>query len=379
MKKVLLVTVMILLFLPALQKVTGVISSGGLKGYTEAAPRPVFSRSSWFSGAFAQQLYTYINEGIGFRPDFVRVHNQLDYSLFKLPNAKLVVAGGEDCLYEEQYIHASLGVGFLGAINTGSVVHGLKQFQDRMEAMNILFVVVFAPDKGSFYPEFIPERYLRKSRSMTNYQNYRDSLLEKGVNFIDFSRWFINMKDTSRYILYPKTGIHWSSYGAFLAADSLRRYVSAKLGVTLPALVLDSVEMSDEPKDEDGDIMETLNLIWQTSTPPLAYPRFHVERKAGDTVVPALFIGDSFYWPLFKPGYLQGMFGTPEFWYYARDIYRGLEKQPQPASKVNRYETIARQKVIILLHTNAAYGYVGYDFVHEALKLPEFTHFKSPQ
>jgi hypothetical protein len=371
MKKALLVVAMLLLTLPVIRKATGIMPSKGLAGYTEPAVRPVLSSTVWFSGLFGVQLETFANQTPGFRNLLIRLHNQLDYSLFGLANARQVVAGKAGCLYEEQYIRAYLGADFAGREVIGSIVNGLKQLQDKLRDRNILFLVIFTPDKGHFYPEFIPDRYLRKGRSETNYQCYKELMESMEVNFIDFNQWFLQMKDTSRYVLYPKTGIHWSHYGAFLAGDSLRRYLEAKLAVTLPALAIDTIKVNPEPQGDDRDIMATMNLFLDTPTDPLAYPRYHLLKPEGHDELNALFIGDSFFWPLYNTGYPTAVFKGTEFWFYAQDIYRGRKKQAQSVETIDLYQAISKQNVIILLQTNAGYGYVGYDFVHKALWLPE--------
>jgi hypothetical protein len=76
-------------------------------------------------------------------------------------------------------------------------------------------LVILAPGKASYFPEFIPDEMATITKLNTNYEGYKAELKESTVPFIDAHQWFRNMKDTSRYPLFPKCGIHWSKYGEY--------------------------------------------------------------------------------------------------------------------------------------------------------------------
>jgi hypothetical protein len=194
-------------------------------------------------------------------------------------------------------------------------------------------------------------------------------LPEAGVNIIDFNRYWLLMKDTSRYLLYPKTGIHWSCYGAVLAADSVTRYLEKKLGTSIPHIVIDSIEVSKEARFEDNDIDRTLNLIWEIPHPAYAYPFYHYQRDTFVKKPSVLFIGDSFYWNWYNPGIIENLFSNKEFWYYDKDVYPETFSKPVSTADVELIRAIERQKIIVLLQTNAAYGDPGYGFVERALSV----------
>ena len=65
------------------------------------------------------------------------------------------------------------------------------------------------------------------------------------------------MKDTASWPLYPQCGIHWSKYGMSLCADSLFDYIASIRGITLPDFGWDSLEVSQELKDTDYDVLVT--------------------------------------------------------------------------------------------------------------------------
>jgi len=304
-----------------------------------------------------------MNDSIGFRPDFVRLYNQLEFSLFSNTHAAKIIIGKKGYLFSDEYIYSYTGKNFVGKNIIREKVKRIKFIQDILwNNYRILLLVVFPPDKGTFYREYIPDRFLRNINKNTNVSEYSKEFEKAGVNFINFNPWFLSMKDTSEFVLYPKTGIHWSNYGAFLAADSLSSYIAEKLSVKLPRLVLDSVPVSDIVKDPDDDISKTLNMIWPAHHPPMAYPWFHADTTGGRKKIRALFIGDSFYWNLFNIGYISSTYQTPSFWYYYKDIYPSSFKSPMDIRAINPADTVFAQNVIILLQVNGGYGKLDYGF-----------------
>ncbi len=366
-KKILFVMVLILLCVFALQKKTGLIHSKGLEGFVPKDSVPRLTGESWMNGTFQSAYGTHVNNSLGFRSDLVRLYNQIDFSLFGVPHANKIVVGNGNYLIAQQYIEASLGYDFAGKAAIDRSVELMKALQDKLEqTAKVHFLVLFVPDKGTFYPEIIPQRYLKKKQELTNYAYYVERCKSAGVNFIDYNAWFLKMKDTSRYILYPKTGIHWSTYGSTLAIDSMMNYLRIRFGMNIPRLAVDSIVVSKKARYEDDDIGRTLNLVRPLSYPPMAYPAFHF---IADTTKPkprALFVGDSFYWQLYYPGFIANNFSNNEFWYYNKDVYPETFNAPKSTARINYIHEILSQDLVVLIQTNAAYGNVGYGFVQQA-------------
>ena len=365
-KKLLFIMVLVLLCAFAVQKKTGLIHSKGLEGFVPKDSLPSFTNESWMNGTFQSAYSNHINSNLGFRSDLVRLYNQADFSLFGIPHANKIVIGKKDYLIAQQYIEASLGYDFAGKGPIDRTVELMKALQDKLEqTYKVHFLVLFVPDKGTFYPEIIPGRYLKKKQPLTNYAYYVERCKAAGVNFIDYNAWFLKMKDTSKYMLYPKTGIHWSTYGSTLAIDSMMSFLKLKFGMNIPKLSIDSISMSRVAKYEDDDIGRTLNLIRPVSYPPMAYPAFHF---IADTTKPkprALFVGDSFYWQLYYPGFIDHMFSNREFWYYNKDVYPETFDAPKSTDQLNYIRDVLSQDLVVLIQTNAGYGNVGYGFVQQ--------------
>ena len=81
-KRILLAIASILIALPLVLSFTRLNRVIPLKGDVQITPKPEFNVKSWLDGRFQGQFEKYVNDNIGFGPWFVRVRNQITYSLY---------------------------------------------------------------------------------------------------------------------------------------------------------------------------------------------------------------------------------------------------------------------------------------------------------
>jgi len=359
-KKTLVFLVMLMLALPAIQKQFNPVSSKPLSGVFSSTPEPSLACSTWMKGSFQEQYGRYLDDFHGFKPDFVRIYNQVDFSLFSMAHAERIIIGKKQELFASEYIIGYLGQNFPGYHFIDEKVRMLKFVQDYLwKNKRILVMVLIPPDKGSLYPELIPDRYLEQQSHETGRHYFSKLAREKGLNVLDFNPWFAAIKDTCRHRLIPTTGVHWSNYGSFLAADSATRYFEEKTGLKFPRLVLDSLEISTQPRNKDDDINQTMNLIWDAPHEPLAYPCFHVTFDSSRFKPAALFVADSFIWGWWDQPIIQNLFRNQEIWYYDQEIYPESFTRMKYTRDINLQEAIERQDIVVLFQVGAGSGNPG--------------------
>ena len=368
LKKILFLFILLLFISIAIWKQISAFSSESIKGVYETTQLPQFSVNDFTNNTFQEKFSQYIEDLKGLKGVFIRIRNQVDYSLFSIPHATNIVRGKQGYLFGEENIIASMGKDFAGEYYLDVKIQELKQFQDVLwEKKKILLLLIITPDKASFFPEMIPERYSKYKEAENNYLYYSEKVDKAGINVIDFNRYFILAKDTSRYPLFAKTGMHWSSYGALLAADSMIHYLSSKLDLKFPEIVIDRIEESRMPKDDDDDISRTMNLFFNISQPELAYPKYHFKSDRETIRQSALFIGDSYYWNWYRSGIISNVFRNPDFWYYDKEVYPASFVQKRYTWQVDLKREIERHKIIVLLHNNNGEEYdFGFGFVDRA-------------
>ncbi len=350
---ILFTVLMLLLILPAVQRFAGFIRESPLKGAITLPEKPVLNSKSWFDGSFQENYDPYLEQTVGFRPTLIRINNQIAFSVFDTALANGVIIGKNNYLYENNYVKAYEGVDFVGYKEINEQVAKAKIIQRKLEENGQHFLIVFAPGKGSYFPEYIPEKYRVKNRGITNYDCYASRFLQEGIPFIDFNRWFIQMKDTSRYPLYSKTGIHWSLYGVALSVDSLVRYMEKMAGIDMVDFSWDGIEVSSDPRDTDNDIANGMNLLFPIKTGEMAYPNIRFNDPPGKTRPDVLVIGDSYYWNIMGSGIASRLFGDNNFWFYNREAHNPKWREPKKVSDLNILDEIKKQQFVILLFTDA--------------------------
>ncbi len=391
-----------MLLLPLFQHTTRLFHERKLKGAFTQAPMPVLTVDRWMEESYQDSLESALNDRFGFRNMFIRINNQGAFSLYRKALARGVVIGKKNYLYERNYIRARNGEDYIGDSAIALNAQKLKEIQDYFAIRDKHFVVTFAAGKGSFYPEFFPDRYRKQfieaspptskekappeqlkgnhdapagmdgveqinkysprgrtrdddrfyPKFRTNLGEYKKQFDSLGVNYIDFNQWFLEMKDTSRYCLYPRTGIHWSYYGMVLVIDSLNRYLAWVTGREMPLFEYSEIRESRNYRSSDRDIEEGMNIIFRINYDRLAYPKV----RFADTDMKKLkgvVIADSFYWGLHNIGFSHRIFDQGEFWYYNKKIYANHLDGPADLDTLNRLKRLEDADVIILMATEA--------------------------
>lgn len=361
-KKYIILSVIIgsLLVLPAIQMHTNLFPVDELKGSFKPYEKPKLSLNNWFSGSFQENYNDYFENNFGFRPWFVRIRNQLSFSLCGSAKANGVVIGEDFYLYESYYLNAYNGLNYLGYETLKSRVDSLMLIHDSLASHGTELLICFAVGKGSFYPEFFPDNYKNQSSDSTNYLKYKNLFELADFNVIDFNSWFLQMKDTSRFILYPKYGTHWSEYGSVIAADSLLRYVEDLKNIDLPDLVIDKIQITNHLKGSDYDIGECLNLLFQLPSQEMAYPQTSWRTEGKDSLN-VIVISDSFYWQLFNRGMGTVGFKPGMFWFYNKISYPGSID----ISDLDYVKCLYNADLVILLATEATLARFPFGFIKD--------------
>lgn len=370
-KNILLALMMLLLWLPMIQNKLDFANVKPLEGDVQYPSEGVSNIENWFSGEYQQRQETYLNSAFGFRNLCIRINNQIAYSIFNKPNANKVIVGKDQYLFEEYYIDTYMGADFLGVDSIDRITRKLKFVSDTLKKLNKTLLVVFAAGKASFYPEFIPAEY-KPVNDNTNYKQFTRSVQQAGLNVIDFNRWFMDHKNTSKYPLYPKYGIHWSKYGSVLAIDSIIKKIEQLRGIDMPNLYYDSVKI-EQPHGIDYDIGGALNLLVKLKSFDMAYITPKFESDSGKMKPAILTIADSFYWEMYGFG-LSAVFSTEHFWYYNKMVYPESFNGETLMDYLNFGNEIKNHDVIMIMATEANLKKIGWGFIENA-----YTYFTKPE
>lgn len=371
-KKALFAVMLALLCLPMIQHKIRFMDLKPLNGAYESAKAPVFSWQDWMEGKYQTEQQIFLNDSIGFREVFIRINNQMQFSFFNQAKANGVIIGKDNYLYEENYILAHLGRDFIGQDQIIAKTKKLQRICDTLKMKGIALIVILAPGKASFYPEYIPDRFELNKHALTNYDVYQNEITKAGLRLLDFHKWFRDMKNSSPYPLFPKTGIHWSKYGELIAADSIINYInSIHQDRPLAKLLIGEVETSKIMRDTDDDIEKGMNLFFNIKDLPMGYPQYEFQQSASNRKtkkVKVLTVADSYYWGIFNFGLSRDVFNDGQFWFYNEQIYPESYESPLNVNDIDIVSEIEKNDVILLLCTDAnlykfAFGFI--DLLYE--------------
>lgn len=364
LKRVLFSISLLIIFLPAFQRFIFNIPITPLQGDFKKLERPVFQKDDWFKNTFQDAYSQWLEQQTGFRNLLVRIYNQIDFSLFSKANAEGVVIGKDNFLFEHDYIRAYLGGDYIGYTAIDKKLRRFKFLQEYLKLKGKDLVLVFEPGKASLYPEKIPEPYLlRYPKDTNNYEVFLNRAKSLNIRHIDLNDWFLSLKSSVPYPLYANTGIHWSSYGMFLAADSLVRYLEKLRNIDLQEMVLDSFQLSLRAKETDYDAATALNLLCSISNPTLAYPVYHFTRDPEKEKISVLTVADSYYWNIFNTRLPLHLFNNEAFWYFNAMVYPDSYVKETKVDSLDLTAEIEKQDVIFLMVTERFLYKFDWDFI----------------
>ena len=353
LKNALFGLVLVLLLLPWLEQNEHFFQPRALGGVPPSSENVQFSLDKWRSVKFQEGQEAYIKDHFGLRPFMVRFYNELFDRLFDEYQAKGVVMGKDGYLFEENYLLAASGQDYLGIDSITKVVSELNLIKQDLAKHGKHLLVCLAPGKGSYFPDKMPSRY-QFEKQLRNHPYFSKTLQDAQIPVFDIQSWFLQMKATTPHPLYPKTGIHWSSYGEYLVADSLIKRLAHLSQKPFPYLKLSHIEEDTQPRDRDDDIENGMNLLRNLPDFKMAYPQFKVQRlRAGQKPPRVLVIGDSFYYGMYNWGMMQRVFKGGEFWYYNQERLVPDQATSSIADMQNYVLEVNKFDVVVLLLTEA--------------------------
>ena len=147
-------------------------------------------------------------------------------------------------------------------------VINLEKIQKICAERHIGFVVVITPSKAAIHPDLIPQRWLSRYDAKPRAYEYMVSLLQKhGVHFIN-GHEIIASKSTDREVpFFPLGGIHLGQVGSLLIANDVIDLLNKNRTDKFQRLVTKDISISHQPKGQDSDLFDILNVIY-----PWHYP-----------------------------------------------------------------------------------------------------------
>ena len=323
-----------------------------LDGNFELQSDSEFNWHNWIYGIYQKKADAVATEHIGYRGVATRLRNQIDYSLFNLAHSDKAIVGKDNILFDEWYLNAWMGRTFIGEDFIDVKLHKLKMVQDTLRKLGTELIFILAPDKATFFEKKIPEYYKSKRYPQNNYSYLAKRSEDIKINYIDLNKYFLAIKDTCRLPLYPKSGIHWSCYGSFVALDTILHYIEAVKKINLNDIVIESIEVTNSPKHPDYDIGKNINLLFQIPQWEMAYPKLKYEDNPYKPKPKMLVSGDSYYFNMYNFSFTKHLFSNNAFWYYANWVYPDCYEKTLEATSLDFRKEIEDKDIILMMVTS---------------------------
>ena len=323
----------VLLFASMLQNIFNLPIFKPLKGVVVEEAKPEFTFRNCCDGSFQQQVEPYLKQHLGCREPLIRLYNQYLWDCYgKTPVTEGQVTFGKDGWMYEPWVvadHYQRQFRYYASDSTqmatmlSEEAQRVLQLQEILDSYGIKLFVCLVPAKDLICPEYLPEnqdtRLDNEPKISARFFN-EEEYTRIGVNHLNLEQWFLQIKDTADFMLFPKTGTHWSRYAALQGADTLIRYMEHLGNINMHNLVI-GPRYLHRAIDPDDDLESLLNLMR-----PLPRPKYwYADVKADDdttAVKPKIIvIGDSFWWTIAAQLPFGEFFSESPYWYYNSTVY----------------------------------------------------------
>lgn len=361
-------------FIPALQGFVPFIQVKPLNGVTTETPKPQLTASNFVHATYGDSLEAWYNAHSTLRPWLVRLRNEWHYRAFHKIYAPDIVEGKSGYLFESIYLKEHSGLNYKGADSILYITRVLRKLTDTLQRKGIPLLVVIAPGKGSYYEEYLPDHY--PPAAQTNYLDYRKLLASHQIPFIDMNAWFLQLKKTASFPLYPQHGIHWSNYGGLLAADSVLKKAESLTGKSFGRFLMSRMKTEHHARFwDDADLWNLLNLFYRWDDGDVMYAYPELEFSPAPKKPNVLVIGDSFYWTWHQNKVPLNLFdSTSAYWYYMAQVYGNRDMVFTSLHSERMKEEIEKRDIVILLCTEGNMSLFPFGFTE---KLSKIYHIKN--
>lgn len=367
----------ILFFVSMLQKLFNFPKLRDLKGVVVEQPMPKLHFGNFFDGSFQQQTEKHLKQHFGYRPPLIRLYNQYLWDFYKkTPVGNGVLSFGKEGwiyepwvvsdYYQNQYREHAPDAETMTSMLTKEAWR-LFQVQHILESYGTHLFVSMVPAKDLIYPEHLPEnkdtQFDNEPKISARFFNEAE-YTRLGVNHLNLEQYFLQMKDTADFALFPQTGTHWSKYACLFAADTMIRYMEDLSGLNMENLVIGPREL-DDARDPDDDLESLLNLMRPLPKPQYYYATVTAEPDSTAVKPKMITIGDSFWWNVVQQLPMQDIFSSYPYWYYNSTIY--YDNNHHSVSDVDLVEELLSADFINLFYSATQLYRMNNEFTKKAL------------
>ncbi len=370
--RILCILTMLVFVLIFIQEKTHFVSMKQLGGVVEEVAFPKFTMKDYVDREYQNKLENYTKQNFGFREWAIRCYNQYLWDFYGITRARVSV-GSDGWLYEPQYVEEYYQSRMYDFTDDPDVMKEnfrkeavrLYKLQEILKEFGVTLFVMIEPGKEKVFPEHLPDggKYTRPMgvKAVDYYPYLFDSL---GVNYVNFSKFFVEQKGKTDYPLFPQTGTHWSNIAALHSADSLLRYMEHIGKRNIHNLNIGPAYYDKTIKPDD-DLEQMMNLIREIPQEPNMYASVSVDNDTTAEKPKLITIGDSFFWNIAYGIPMDSIFSEKQYWYYNSTVY--FSPNYTSTSEIDLTTELLRTDYVMLSYCTAMIYYIGNGFIAKSL------------
>jgi hypothetical protein len=270
-----------MIFLPLFQNETHAIKYAPLNENRNRIQRPtgnIFARIYREGPDMSKEYEKFINDNYGMRDFFIKLKNQIDYSLYGISD-DVVIGSRGNLEYRSVIDNEEIKAERFGDKEWNSIQSRILVLNESLKKRGITLILLPIEQKNSIYPEDFSKTHVfrPKETAFTRLTAFLKS--HKEIQTIDSHEILMNAK--KNHTVYYKTDFHWNEIGAFFVAKEL----VDRLGVLSERNVrwTNQLETRDNPGFSGG-----INLSLATFYPPIEPESVLVKnwKTTGSFIVP---------------------------------------------------------------------------------------------
>lgn len=373
-KRVLLILLALLVVLPAPLLYWG-FAQPRLHGVVMETVKPQFSWAAVADGSFQTAYANWFNQRFALRDLFIKLNNQLYYSLFDKSYMGDVLIGKNRQLYGRGYVDEYCGIRLpLPESEQQELVRRMETVQQLLQQRGISFVVLVTPSKPDVVPQDLPDNYCAgRTLRPRNYDRMLPLMQAAGIHVVDTQQLILQQQRTGEWPLFPRGGLHWNSLGASGAVNALLERIAQLRGLPAGGLQLQSVKLGDRPMGEDKDLASVLNLWRPDDRYPIPLPQFTVRQPNAVKPLSMFMVGGSFSWLPLELIAQHHLLDLVDFHFYYRGqqvVYVDGRQQKVAATtditQLDYANYVLQHDVVVLEINTEAFSYPhAKDFLHD--------------
>lgn len=349
-----------------------------LSGYFLKPDKPKF-RWVWYkNGYFQQSLEKYITNNYGFREPIIRLYHQYCWDFYGKEYVSYIHPGKERWLYYGHNIEDYYGTEMYYWYHDAEAaregyekeVRLLNKVKSILAEYDVTLLTFIAPSKSIIYPEYLPQRE-RDTASLNAREYFIRRFKETGLPCFDMNEYFLQMKDTCSFYLFPPTGDHWN-FSCVYATDSLLRFMERQRDIRMPHITYgdeyyNTCRIGD---DKNRDLEGELNLMRHIKfNRKFDYKERDYWLTYDSTIVKpsALFVGNSFLLRTMAYVPPKNVFSDFQFWYYNRVAYQDVDEIIDSVSTFNRLDYLLDADFIVWFSSSSQMYRATEGFAEDAI------------